>query len=132
MRSDTAKADSSLQSKHVSVGQAVVTAALCGIAGSTATIPLYSTFWWWDLLAHGLAGGAIIAVSRLLRLSYSVSFFVVLAIAVGWELFEPHLPTEFLGIVLLTGDAPSDIAATIVGGGFVLAGFLFHDIGIGR
>jgi len=107
--------------KMTSTRQAVLTAGLCALAGSTATIPLYATFWWWDLLAHGLAGGAIAATGRLFRLTDGAVVIVVALIAVGWELIEPHIPAPIFRITFQTGDAPSDIIATLVGGSVVIA-----------
>ena len=107
--------------KMTSTRQAVLTAGLCAIAGSTATIPLYTTFWWWDLLAHGLAGGAIAATGRLFRLTDGAVVLIVALIAVGWELIEPHIPAPIFRITFQTGDAPSDIVATVIGGGVVIA-----------
>ncbi|WP_178917784.1 hypothetical protein [Natronomonas gomsonensis] len=118
---DTVASDPEDISKMIPVRQAVLTAGLCAIAGSTATVPLYTTFWWWDLLAHGLAGGAIAATGRLFRLTDGAVVSIVVLIAVGWELIEPHIPTPIFRITFQTGDAPSDIVATVVGGGIVIA-----------
>jgi hypothetical protein len=105
-----------LSYRTTSVRYAVATAALCAVAGATATVPLYGVFWWWDLLSHALAGGALAAVAGLVVRSRPAALAVVVTVAAGWEAVEPHLPTGSLPIWFATGDAPSDLAATAIGG----------------
>jgi hypothetical protein len=100
----------------VSAKRAVVTAALCAVAGAAATIPFYTAFWWWDLLAHALGSGAIAATLSLLIRSYGGIMSGVLFIGIGWEVVEKTVPTAPLPIAFITDDAPSDILANLVGG----------------
>jgi peptidoglycan/LPS O-acetylase OafA/YrhL len=110
-----------LRSRTTTVQRAVATAALCAVAGATATVPMYAAFWWWDLLSHALAGGALAALFGLLVRSDGAVVAGVLVVAVGWEVVEPRLPTGSLPIWFATGDAPSDVAATLGGGLLVTA-----------
>lgn len=93
---------------------------LCFAAGVASGIPLYTTFWWWDLFAHGLAGVAITSAAVAAGQSRRRSLGVTIALAIGWELVEPHL-SALTPLTFLVGDWPSDIAATVAGGLLVVA-----------
>lgn len=89
-------------------------AALCFAAGVAAGVPLYTTYWWWDLFAHGLGGVALTTGAVAAGQSPARSLLFTATVAVGWELVEPHLSTV-TPLTFVTGDWPSDIAATVAG-----------------
>jgi hypothetical protein len=62
-----------------------------------------------------LTTGAVAAGQSVAR-----SLLFTSAVAVAWELVEPHL-SAVVPLTFLVGDYPSDIAATVAGGVLVVA-----------
>ena len=86
-------------------------------------LPLYESVWWWDILTHALAGGAI---TGWLLLSGQRASAVVLLVALcsgAWELLEYATPTY----VFMAGDAADtalDVACNFGGSAAVAAAYV--------
>jgi len=97
----------------VSTSQAIITTLLAAIAGIIAALPLYTTFWWWDILAHSIAGISIVMTMLLVTVKYRLIIVSTAFIAVGWEIVEPILSTSRFPITFMTGDWVLDILVTM-------------------
>lgn len=85
-------------------------------------LPLYESVWWWDILTHTLAGGAI---TGWLLLSGRRASAVVLLVALcsgAWELLEYATPT-YVFIAGGAADTALDVACNFGGSAVVAAAF---------
>ncbi|MDS0299522.1 hypothetical protein NDI76_12290 [Halogeometricum sp. S1BR25-6] len=86
-------------------------------------LPLYESVWWWDILTHALAGGAI---TGWLLLSGRRASAVVLLVALcsgAWELLEYATPT-YVFIAGGAADTALDVVCNFAGSAVVAAAFV--------
>lgn len=86
-------------------------------------LPLYESLWWWDILTHTLAGGAI---TGWLLLSGRRAPAVVLLVALcsgAWELLEYATPT-YAFVAGGAADTALDVVCNFGGSAVVAAAFV--------
>jgi len=111
--------------------RALLTAAIAFAAGAICAFPLYGIYPWWDTVTHYIGGAALAAVVGLRYRGVAIPILAVVALAVGWELFEQLVPAAWLTLGWVTADWRLDLVVSIAGGvvGAVLAAW---DVGMGR
>ncbi len=90
-------------------------------AVAVGVLPLYPTFWWWDLAAHALASVAILSVARLRSRSWRVPVAALVGLSVAWEWGEYLFPQPWL-IVPTVADTLSDLTVMF------LVGYLYYRV----
>lgn len=86
-------------------------------------LPLYESVWWWDLLTHTLAGGAITAWLLLSGRRASAVVLLVALCSGAWELLEYATPT-YVFIAGGAADTALDVVCNFAGSAAVAAAFV--------
>lgn len=116
--------------------------AVAGLVHAVGMLGLYDTLWWWDHLAHAVSAALVTALTYAAVLSVAetipfgplgpsgvvlVTIWLVLAVAVGWELLEVlarHVAERYemgpLLVIYGPYDSLFDLAFNLVGAGLVL------------
>lgn len=88
----------------------ISTVVLVVVAVTIGLTPLYTTFWWWDVLAHALCTAALVRVLRELGCNWEESLFLLIGLSLLFEVFEYHVPLFITGYLDTLVDLSVNVA----------------------